>query len=111
MATTQLSIAKNFSEFPAGREPEDGPFSGERFREELLAPLLTNTDDVVEVDLDGTMGYGSSFLEEAFGGLVRKYRLSFPKLKERLRLHDTRVIYEKMVWQYIRDESVRVLGS
>jgi hypothetical protein len=24
------------------------------------------------VELDGTSGYGSSFLEEAFGGLIRK---------------------------------------
>jgi len=26
----------------------------------------------VVIDLDGVRGYGSSFLEEAFGGLVRK---------------------------------------
>jgi hypothetical protein len=25
------------------------------------------------VDLDGTMGYATSFLEEAFGGLARKH--------------------------------------
>ena len=54
-----ISVAKNFSVYPGGRTPEDGPFSGEVFRKELL------------IDLDGTRGYGSSFLEEAFGGLVR----------------------------------------
>lgn len=110
MATQLISIAKDFSEFPAGRESEDGPNSGQRFRDEILGPNLQNLEsgDFVEVDLDGTMGYGSSFLEEAFGGLVRKYQFSFDQLKEKLHIKDSRIIYERMVWNYINEESRRV---
>jgi len=65
-----IVVAEQFSRFPAGRVKDDGPFSGQRFREEFLEPVLRNNERA-EVVLDGTRGYGSSFLEEAFGGLVR----------------------------------------
>lgn len=68
--TTTISIAQDFSSSPSGRFPEDGPFSGARFRDELLVPALKKNGGV-EVILDGVSGFGSSFLEEAFGGLVR----------------------------------------
>ena len=29
------------------------------------------TQSNLQIDLDGTFGYGTSFLEEAFGGLIR----------------------------------------
>jgi hypothetical protein len=66
-----ISIAKDFSVYPGGRTPEDGPFSGQEFRETFLIPALSGSEEV-EINFDGTRGYGSSFLEEAFGGLVRK---------------------------------------
>jgi len=65
-----ISIAHDFSRFPAGRYLSDGPYSGEKFRETCLTPLLREGKSVT-IDLDGVLGYGSSFLEEAFGGLVR----------------------------------------
>jgi len=43
MKIVKVSIAKDFSEFPAGRENEDGPYSGQRFRDEILLPKLDNT--------------------------------------------------------------------
>jgi hypothetical protein len=66
-----INVAKEFSRFPGGRFLEDGEFSGQRFRDEFLVPAL-ETNSHVQVELDGTLGYGSSFLEEAFGGLVRE---------------------------------------
>lgn len=111
MSTIKLSIAKDFSEFPAGRHPDDGPYSGERFREELLVPRLKSDGSTVEVDLDGTMGYGSSFLEEAFGGLVREHRFDLKTLNKCLKFQDSRKIYEKIIWQYIQDENVRIFGE
>jgi hypothetical protein len=110
MPTSHLSIAKDFSAFPAGRERKDGPYSGERFREEILMPRLESSESL-EIDLDGTMGYGSSFLEEAFGGLVRYHNMRYENLKDHLQLHDTRKIYEKLVWKYIQEESNRVFGG
>lgn len=65
-----ISIAKDFSVYPGGRTPEDGPHSGREFREQLLIPIFDGNERVV-INFDGVRGYGSSFLEEAFGGLVR----------------------------------------
>ena len=80
-----IDIASVFTRFPAGRYREDGPFSGERFRDDLLIPAL-ETHDRVTVNLDGTMGYGSSFLEEVFGGLLRKSSFSGQDLNSRIEL-------------------------
>lgn len=65
-----INIAHNFSRFPAGRYKSDGPFSGELFRDDFLVPVL-KSGTPVSLELDGVRGYGSSFLEEVFGGLVR----------------------------------------
>lgn len=70
MSTRCFDVGKSYSRYPAGRFSEDGPFSGQRFREEVLLPALRQ-GSTIEVVLDNTAGYGSSFLEEAFGGLVR----------------------------------------
>jgi STAS-like domain of unknown function (DUF4325) len=65
-----IRIAQDFTRFPAGRFTGDGPYSGELFRQKLLEPHLAKGETIV-VDFDGALGYGSSFLEEAFGGLIR----------------------------------------
>jgi hypothetical protein len=67
--TGLISIARDYSRTPGPRFVHQGPFSGEAFRSKL-ADLLKSYEHV-EVDLDGTVGYGSSFIDEAFGGLVR----------------------------------------
>ncbi|WP_420415940.1 STAS-like domain-containing protein [Marinovum algicola] len=66
-----IRIADDFNEFPGGRYPEDGDGNGTDFRERFLEPALSRGERV-KIDLDGTRGYPSSFLEEAFGGLIRK---------------------------------------
>ncbi len=70
MELSVINIAEQFTRFPAGRYRSDGRYTGQRFREEFLVPALKEHERVA-VQLDGTMGYGSSFLEEAFGGLIR----------------------------------------
>lgn len=70
-----IRIASDYTRYPGPRYARDGPFSGERFRDEVLADPLRRAvkqGETVTVVLDGVAGYGSSFLEEAFGGLVRK---------------------------------------
>ena len=71
MTQSRVSVAKDFSKYPAGRFIADGPASGEEFRERFLLPALRNNNSLI-IELDGTRGYGSSFLEEAFGGAVRE---------------------------------------
>ena len=69
----KISIAKDFSVFPGGRTPDDGPYSGQQFRDDFLVPAMSGSEpDKIEIYFDGVRGYGSSFLEEAFGGLIRK---------------------------------------
>jgi len=70
MSEASINIARDFSRAPAGRVISDGPNSGERFRDQFLIPALEKSSTIT-VELDGTRGMGSSFLEEAFGGLVR----------------------------------------
>lgn len=70
----EIVIARDFSETPGGRFEEEGPDSGEKFRNELLLPLYheaINNSEKVSINFDGCYGYATSFLEESFGGLVR----------------------------------------
>lgn len=61
----------DFSEFPGPRYESLGPNSGQKFRKEVLLPAISEFSGEIEIVLDGVFGYGSSFLEEAFGGLIR----------------------------------------
>jgi hypothetical protein len=73
--STKINISKDYSSTPGARYKKDGPFSGEDFREKMLEPLFIDEKDQskIEIVLDGSEGYPTSFLEEAFGGLARKY--------------------------------------
>jgi hypothetical protein len=65
---------KDFAINPGPRYRTEGKHSGEAFREDVLRQAFVEARERGEsltVDLDGTGGYASSFLEEAFGGLVR----------------------------------------
>jgi hypothetical protein len=60
----------DFSKFPGPRYKKLGKNSGEEFRDKILLIAIKEHQEV-QVNLDGVIGYGSSFLEEAFGGLIR----------------------------------------
>ena len=72
MQPKTINIARDFGRYPAGRYAKDGPFSGEEFRNRFLTPALKQADAKTVVEFDGARGLASSFLEEAFGGLVRQ---------------------------------------
>jgi hypothetical protein len=104
----RIEIATDFSAYPAGREESDGPFNGKKFQTDILLDELkaaAGDGSKVEVSLDGLMSCGSSFLEEAFGGIIRDGHLtrrqvlehlevvySYPRLK---RFHDAIFRYVK----------------
>lgn len=72
---TKIIVAKDFSDTPGGRYINEGEFSGELFRKQLLASRYQEALDLGEkliIDFDGCFGYATSFLEESFGGLVRE---------------------------------------
>jgi len=71
-----ISIAKDFSETPGPRARDEGDFSGDEFLEDLLRPAFVEAKEhgaTLTIDLDGTEGYATSFLESAFGGLAREF--------------------------------------
>ena len=81
-----IRLIQEFNPRPFGRFREHGGNrSAEAFREEYLIPALEAHEDVV-VDLSGYDYYGSSFLEETFGGLVRKGRFPQEELVRRLKV-------------------------
>lgn len=78
----KYNIGKEFCDTPAGREKSDGDFTGEHFREDVLKVLIKNLskNEKLVIILDDAEGYGSSFLDEAFGGTVRQKYISSNKL-------------------------------
>ncbi len=73
----KIHIANDYSDTPGSRFESEGPFSGERFRDEMLIPKYEEAlakDEKLVINLDGGYGYATSFLEEAFGGMVRHYK-------------------------------------
>jgi hypothetical protein len=96
-----INVGKDFSRFPVGRYLADGDSNGERFREQCLRPALVRAEKV-EIVFDDALGYGSSFLEEAFGGLVRN-GYSAAALLAKLILTTGDDSLREEVEQYIRD--------
>jgi hypothetical protein len=82
----EISVAKQFSRTPGGRFRFMGPDSGEEFRDAMLKALKTKPPQNLIVTLDGVEGYGSSFLEEAFGGLIRAGVLPAEEILRRVRV-------------------------
>jgi hypothetical protein len=88
----RIKIATEFTTAPGPRYINEGKFSGELFRKEILLPKLREalqSQCCLEVDLDGTAGYGTSFLEESFGGLIREDKLDLETLKKSLKFIST----------------------
>jgi hypothetical protein len=88
---SQINVLKDFTDTPGTRLISEGEFTGEQFRIKLLKPKYDalKPNEILEIDLDGTYGYPPSFLEEAFGGLVRdiiKESRDPKKVESRLKL-------------------------
>ena len=105
----KIDIAQDFSPKPFGRDHNDGRFSGERFRDEVLLKAFQESDEVIEVLLDGvTRGFGSSFLDEAFAGLLRN-GISYDDVRSRLKVVTSDQDYFDEIWEYIEDQRDREL--
>ncbi len=106
----KISIAKDFSPWPVGRVREDGDATGEAFREDFLVPKLKESSPAspLIVDLNGAEGYPSAFLEESFGGLVRKKYYTAATLEKILKIEADSgyQFYRDIIWDYINDASV-----
>lgn len=100
----KIDIGEDFSDTPLGRYPSDNAYNGTVFREKHLIPALN--EGFVTVIIDHVEGYGSSFLEEAFGGLVRQ-GFTVPDLEKKLIIEFTDPdfqIFKSLIWKYINAE-------
>ncbi len=80
-----IDVHEVLSAFPCGRyKKEGGECTGEHLRELIVQAL--GEADRVHVNLWGVMGAPSSFMEEAFGGLVREEGFEAKALFARLSL-------------------------
>ncbi len=99
-----INIANDYTKKPGGRHITEGPFSGEDFRNTMLAPAFQKAqaqkDDLL-VNLDGGYGYATSFLEESFGGLARE-TVNPSVLKIKLISEEEPSLIDK-IYQYMRD--------
>jgi hypothetical protein len=99
-----IQISSTFTRYPGGRYRKHGNGSGQEFREDYLVPAIKAEDKVV-IEMDDTAGYPASFLEEAFGGLVRA-GFGMELLREKLELNALKEefkIYPEIAWSYIED--------
>lgn len=97
----KINIAKDFTPEPYGRYPSDGKHNGTEFRDHWLAPSLKEFN-VVTIIMDGAEGYGSSFLDEAFGGLVKLSHYSATELHAKLLfVSNDDPSLEVEIWSYI----------
>ena len=72
-----ITIADDYTTIPGVREEIEGDFPGEEFLEKILLPKFKQARSEGKkllINLDGTAGYATSFLEAAFGGLARHYK-------------------------------------
>lgn len=82
----------DYTRTPGGRFRSDGKGNGQEFREDFIEPIWKDYDKII-INFKGASGYPSSFLEEVFGGLVRKFGLE--------------EIQSKLVYDYPEDTFVQ----
>ena len=88
MEDLKITIATQFNDKLGGRWIKLGPFSGEEFYNTLLEPkyLEARKNKIkLHIYLDGTKGYGSSFLDQSFGELARNNNV--PEVKDTIVFH------------------------
>ncbi|WP_181176134.1 STAS-like domain-containing protein [Mesorhizobium sp. B2-3-4] len=96
-----------FTRFPGAGLREQGGYSGQQFREDILTPALRTakeTGSLVVVNLDGTMGLSTAFSREAFGGLVSRDGFTSAELKALLVIEGedpSSSVFIKEAWEYI----------
>ncbi|TWI96827.1 uncharacterized protein DUF4325 [Mucilaginibacter frigoritolerans] len=102
-----VKIARDFSRTPGPRYIKEGKWSGEQFRTEKFYSIFDDAiknDKIVVVDLDGTLGYGTSFLEEIFGGLIREHHLDYNQILNHLELISNEEPYLMTdIFAYLKD--------
>lgn len=80
-------MVTQYSEYPGPRYSNQGDCSGEDFYHKKLNEAFAQVvlkNQLLTVNLDGTAGYASSFLDEAFGNLIFDFTLK--KVKSKIKI-------------------------
>ena len=101
MSVIHIDIGKDFAKHLGARYRSDGKNSGQEFREDVLAPAF-EANEMVVLELDSIGGYSASFMEEAFGGLVRQFGLESVNAKLRFDALD-RAYLVPIIQQWMRE--------
>ena len=100
-------VGSKFHHRPMGRKRVDGDYSGEVFRQDVLLPFFEAAhikDEILVLDFNNVSMAGSSFLEEAFGGLVRDgiKKENILKHLEIVVDEELKELIEDRIYQYIQ---------
>jgi hypothetical protein len=119
MVQEKLRIV-NFAEYPGPRYKTQGPFSGEEF---YIGELNEKFYDCYKyhkqlvIELDGTAGYPSSFLDEAFGELVYDFSIkvveSIVSIETNMYKKRKQKVEEETYpqWEIKREEAGKVINT
>lgn len=105
-----INIAEDYSETPGARYISNGPYSGEEFRDKLLEPKYLNCLPLgikLIIDFDGGYGYPVTFLEEVFGGMVRKGYQASDLLNNIIFISDEEPEIIEDIKTYMYEEDIR----
>lgn len=107
MDRIEIKISRDYTSTPGPRYIKEGKWSGERLRDKVIFPAFEKAIEnniKVFVDLDGTSGYGTSFLEEVFGGLIRLNELKYEDIVNALELKSDEEPYLiEDIYEYLQD--------
>lgn len=99
-----IRVSSDFSVTPGHRYRRQGEWSGEQFREAVLKPAFERAmraDARLRIELAGTQGYATSFLEEAFGGLASQFGADTVERHLELVFEDNALVVDEILG-YIR---------
>lgn len=107
-----IDVGQDYHDFPAGRDESDSP-NGEKFRLEYLEPKLKE-NVYIEINFNNIYACTPSFLEEAFGGLIRAGFTKRAINKFISFVEPTEVKYKEYIWaakKYIDEASKKARTS
>lgn len=99
----------DYTDMPLGRNEFDGPINGADYRDNILIPALDDYE-FVTIDFSNVLGTAPSFLEEVFGGIIRKKYITATDLKRRLAIVYRLESVKKNINKYI-DEAQKKLDK
>lgn len=101
-----INMTVDFSRLPGGIDEIEGTNTGEYFRKKFLIPVYDYClikDEELNINFASSHGFAASFLEEAFGGMVRTGYDGKTMLRKMNFLTSEEPLLEDQIVNYITD--------